>query len=174
MLKSDGTKMFPDNDIATRMKLWRTKATHIANFGILPLVLMLLHDSINKSPVYTLSFGGSPNKVTQECEVDLIIRFWDDDNMVKVWYLGSSFFGHSTAIVLMTQFEEVTSKLAPEKLYQISMDGPKVNLTFYWEVVAKRTESIYHSLIDLGGCSCTLCVVLLNLALKANPAAWWV
>ena len=35
MLKSDGTKMFPDNDIATRMKLGRTKATHIANFGIL-------------------------------------------------------------------------------------------------------------------------------------------
>ena len=84
MLKSDGTKMFPDNDIATRMKLGRTKATHIANFGILPLVLMLLHDSINKSLVYTLSFDGSPSKVTQECEMDLIIRFWDDDNMVKV------------------------------------------------------------------------------------------
>ena len=29
-------KMFPDNDIATRMKLGRTKATHIANFEILP------------------------------------------------------------------------------------------------------------------------------------------
>ena len=77
---------------------------------------MLLHDSINKSPVYTLSFDESLSKVTQECEMDLIIRFWDDDSMVKVRYLGSSFFGHSTAKVLMRQFEEVTSKLAPEKL----------------------------------------------------------
>ena len=91
---------------------------------------MLLHDSINKSPVYTLLFDGSLNKVTHECEIDLIICFWDDDNMVKVQYLGSSFFGHSTAKDLMTQFEKVTNKLTAEKLYQISMDGPKVNLKF--------------------------------------------
>ena len=47
-------KMFPGSDIATRIKLGRTKATYIANFGILPYILMLLHDSIYKSPVYTL------------------------------------------------------------------------------------------------------------------------
>ena len=52
-------KMFAGSDIATRMKLGRTKATYIANFGILPHVLMLLHDSINNSPVYTLSFDES-------------------------------------------------------------------------------------------------------------------
>ena len=77
-------KMFPDSGIATRMKLGRTKATHIANFGILPYVSMLLHDSINKPPVYILSFDESLNKVTQECEMDLLICFWDDI-MVKVW-----------------------------------------------------------------------------------------
>ena len=46
----------------------------------------------------------------------------------------------------MAHFEEVTNKLAPEKLHQISMDGPKVNLKFYKEVEAKYTESFYHSL----------------------------
>ena len=56
--------------------------------------------------------------------MDLIIHFWNDDNMVKVRYLGSSFFGPLTAKDLMIQFEEVTNKLAPEKLYQITMDGP--------------------------------------------------
>ena len=85
--------------------------------------------------------------------MDLIISFWDDDNMVKVQYLGSSFFGHSTAKDLMTQFEEVTNKVALEKLYQISMDRPKVNLKFYREVEAKRTEILYHSLTDMGTCS---------------------
>ena len=78
--------MIPDSDLATRMKLGHTKATYIANFGILPYFLMLLHDGINKSPVYT-SFNESHNKVTQECKMDLIICFWDDDNMVKVQYL---------------------------------------------------------------------------------------
>ena len=33
------------------------------------------------------------------------------------------------------------------------MDGPKVSLKFYREVEAKRTESLYHSLIDMGTCS---------------------
>ena len=118
-------KMFSDSDIATRMKLGRTKATYLANFGILPYILMLLHDNINKPPGYTLSFDESCNKVTQECEMGLIKHFWDDDNMVKVRYLGSSFFGHCTAKDLMAQFEEVINKLGPEKLYQVSMDGPK-------------------------------------------------
>ena len=55
-------KIFPDSDIATRMKLVRTKGTCIANFGILSYVLILLYDSINKSPVYNLSFDESLNK----------------------------------------------------------------------------------------------------------------
>ena len=104
-------KIFPDSDIATRMKLVRTKGTYIANFGILSYVLILLYHSINKSPVYNLSFDESLNKVTQECEMDLIIHFWNDDNMVKVRYLGSSFVGHLTAKDLMIQFEEVTNNL---------------------------------------------------------------
>ena len=52
-------KMFWDSNIATRMKLGCTEATYIANFGILLYVLMLLHDSISKSPVYTLLFNES-------------------------------------------------------------------------------------------------------------------
>ena len=94
-------KMFLDSGIATRIKLGCTKATYIANFGILPYVLLLLCDSFNKSLVYTLLFDESFNKVTQECEMYLIICFWDDDKMVKVRYLAWNFFVHSTAKNLM-------------------------------------------------------------------------
>ena len=130
---------------------------------------MLLHDSINKSPVYTLSFDESLNKVTQECEVDLIIRIWDDDNMVKVWYLGSSFFAHLTAKELMTQ--GVTNKLAPEKLYQISMDGPKVNWSFTGKCKQSALKVFTIHLLIWALVVCTLCVVLLHLVLKAHPGA---
>ena len=44
-------KIFPEIDTAITMKLGRPKATYIANFGTLPYVLMLFHDSINKLPV---------------------------------------------------------------------------------------------------------------------------
>ena len=68
-------KMFPDSDIATRMKVGLTKATYIANFGILS-VLIMLYGSFNKSPVYTSSSDESLNKVTQACKMNLIIRFF--------------------------------------------------------------------------------------------------
>ena len=50
-------EMFPDSDTATWMKLECAKTTYIANFGI----LMLLHENMNKSPVYTLLSDESLN-----------------------------------------------------------------------------------------------------------------
>ena len=53
----------------------------------------------------------------------VMVQYWDEEeNEVKTCYLGSSFLGHSTAVGLM------------EKLYQISMDGPAVNIKFLNEL----------------------------------------
>ena len=161
-------EMFPDRDIATTMKQGCAKATYTANFGKLPYVLMLLHGSIKKPTVYILSFDKSLNKVTHECKMDLIIRDWDDDNMKtgESSIFTVKFLGHFNAKDLMTQFEKVTNKLVSEKLYQISMNGPKVNLKFYRGVEQKALKFLaIHLLI------CTLCMALLNLWLKAPPGA---
>ena len=49
----------------------------------------------------------------------VMVQYWDEEETeVKTCYLGSTFLGHSTAVGLM------------EKLYQISMDGPAVNIKF--------------------------------------------
>ena len=76
--------------------------------------------------------------------MDIIVRFWDKDNEVKVRYLGSTFFGHATAVDLVKQFEDLTKDLDPTKLYQISMDGPRVNLKFLNDIMKKRSEDIFH------------------------------
>ena len=65
-------------------------------------------------------------KITQECEMDLLIRFWDEiDNNVKLRYLGSSFFGHATVKDLSKQFKEITQSLVPPKIFQVSMDDER-------------------------------------------------
>ena len=161
-------EMFPDRDIATTMKQGCAKATYTANFGKLPYVLMLLHGSIKKPTVYILSFDKSLNKVTHECKMDLIIRDWDDDNMKtgESSIFTVKFFGHFNAKDLMTQFEKVTNKLVSEKLYQISMNGRKVNMKFYRGVEQNALKFLaIHLLIY------TLCMALLNLWLKAHPGA---
>ena len=166
-------EMFPDGDIATTMKLGCTKATYIANFGKLPYVLMLLHGSIKKPTVCILSFDKSLNKVTHECKMDLIIRDWDDDNMKtgESSIFTVKFFGHFNAKDLMTQFEKVTNKLVSEKLYQISMNGRKVNMKFYRGVEQNALKFLAIHLLIWTLVVCTLCMALLNLWLKVLPGA---
>ena len=58
----------------------------------------------------------------------VMVQYWDEEeSQVKVCYLGSTF---STAVDLIDKLSEVIKQLDPEKLYQISIDGPAVNIKF--------------------------------------------
>ena len=79
---------------------------------------------------------------------------WDDDiDRLKVQYLGSSFFGYAKSIDFVEEFGQITSALDPLKLYQISKDGLRVNLKSMSQIVKKRMENLFHSLINIGTCS---------------------
>ena len=94
------------------------------------------------------------NKTTQECEMDLLICFWDETDVdVKVKYLGSSFLGHAKAKDLSKQFKEITKSLVPTKIFKVSMDGPNVNLKFCEAMKQERKENLFHSPINNGTCS---------------------
>ena len=67
----------------------------------------------------------------------VMVQYWNEEqNEVRTPYLGSTFLGHSTD--LMDKLNEVIKTLDPEKLYQISMDGPAVNIKFLTEFKARR------------------------------------
>ena len=45
----------------------------------------VLLDEVKNSQIHVLSFDDSLNDVTQKCEMDVLIRFWDDaENVVKM------------------------------------------------------------------------------------------
>ena len=84
--------MFPDSKIASQTRLKHTKACYIANFGIAPHFISVLNHEISKSAIYSWSFDEGFNKITQNCEMNLLICFWDETgNDGKVRYFGSSF-----------------------------------------------------------------------------------
>ena len=58
--------------------------------------------------------------------------------------------GHATHSDLMQQFNHATKDLNPNHMYQISVDGPNVNLKFYDCIVKKRKENEQHVLVDIG------------------------
>ena len=90
------TKMFPDSDIAKKMKLGRTKIGYIINYGLGPYFKKVMIQSIELSPIYCLSFDESLSDATQRSKMVVMIRYWDEELLnARVQYLGSSFFGHA-------------------------------------------------------------------------------
>ena len=52
------------------------------------------------------------NEVTQNCQVDVLIRYFnEDDKQFKVRYLDSCFLGHSVNIDLFEQFTNAVNEL---------------------------------------------------------------
>ena len=87
--------------------------------------------------------------------MDFSIRYWDmDTQQVCSQYFASKFLGHAKANDLLQCFRDVTAKLKPQKILQISMDGPNVNHKFYKDLLVEReaSELDLPCLIDLGTC----------------------
>ena len=146
--------MFPELEILNKFGLGRTKSMYAVKHGLAPHFKELLNSNLQKSEIFSYSFDESLNEATQTSEMDLYIRFWDDlDDSVKVRYYDSSFLGHGKHTDILNHFNELTKNLKSECLYQISMDGPNVNLKFFQEFSAKFKVENYHSLVDIGSCS---------------------
>ena len=56
----------------------------------------MLNDSLQKCNIHVFCFDESLNGVTQTCEIDMYIRYWNDiSNAVNVRYHVLSFLGHA-------------------------------------------------------------------------------
>ena len=82
--------MFPDSKIAKDMRLCADKVKCVINFGIAPVFKNALTESIKKSEFNVVSFDESLNDSTQNCEMNVLIRYFGaDDNKIKTCYLYS-------------------------------------------------------------------------------------
>lgn len=85
--------------------------------------------------------------------MDLIVSFWSKSlNQVCTRYLNSVFLGHARASDLIEKFREGVSDLDLNKLLQISMDGPSVNLKFLRVIREDLLAENGCDLLDLGSC----------------------
>ena len=100
--------MFPDSKIAKGVTNGTGKIRYVINFGIAPIFKsMLLVESIKLSECYVVCFDESLNNETQNCEMDVLIRFFDvKGNKVKTCYLDSQYLGHSMHSDLIRDYNE--------------------------------------------------------------------
>ena len=144
-------KMFPDSYIARAFSCGASKCAYIVNHGLAPYFRSQLLQQIRGLDSFVLLFDESLNKYTQNKQMDLHIRFFDDSvNEVVTRYYTSHFMGHAYADTMIDAFIEICQDLNLTKLIQLSMDGPAVNWSFYEKFVSKiETNTSDKRLIDI-------------------------
>ena len=145
--------MLTDSNIAKSITVEADKMRYVVNFGIAPVFKSILINSVNEAELFTALFNESLNEETQNYEMDILKRyFYDIGSMVKVRYLTSIFMGHSTHEYLYQEFSSALKEFGGNKLLQISMDAPKVNLKFLNGIVKDRVANKQHELRFIGSC----------------------
>ena len=60
--------------------------------------------------------------------MDILFRFWDEDNKVDIGYFDFSFFDGATATNIQEGFTSGIKEQDKNNFLQISSDGPNLNL----------------------------------------------
>ena len=119
--------MFPEFEAIKSFHMSRSKSMYDVNHGLVPYFKLFLKTNLLKG-------DENLNDVTQITEMDLHVRYWDlIESRVKVRYYDSTFLGRGTHTDLLNHFKSITNGLPSNRVYQVSMDGPNVNLKFYKE-----------------------------------------
>jgi len=62
-----------------QIKLQRTKLTYTIVHGLAKHFLHELQDNIKKVDFFTIAFDESLNKISEKEQMDIFIRYWDDE-----------------------------------------------------------------------------------------------
>ena len=146
-------EMLPDSMVVSQFQLGPDKLKYFTKWGVAPYIRQLLLNELDSASFIAVSFDESLNKLTQTCQMDLIVRYWHEaDQQVKVRYWDSKFLGHSVHQDLLSHFNQSIDKIDLNKVVQILMDGPVVNLKVFEKLVNYREEIGANGLIDIGTC----------------------
>ena len=147
------SKMFPDSEIASKIKLSKTKSSYIIPHGIAPYFFSMLVKDINTSPYYSLSYDESLNTLLQKEQMDVQIRYWSEEKVCsETRYFTSKFFYRPNADTIMNQILDASSPLDNSRLSMLGQDGPSTNLLVLEKMHRHREENELPVLARVGSC----------------------
>ena len=149
--------MFNDNNIAKSLQLGKTKCGYYVTYGAARFFESEITKVLNKSPCYSVSFDESLNKIFQLEQMDLNVRFWDDElGVVKVNYFTFRIFSYLTsrqnAENIDNEIQAALKSVSEEKMIQLSMDGPNINWKIFDLLKRHREKAEWSPLLNLGSC----------------------
>ena len=112
--------MFKDSEIAKKFTCGNTKCSFVINSGISPYFRNLLENALNLAPFYIACFDESHNDVLEKGQMDMLLRFWNEDTkMVATRYYNSEFLGKAAAVNVHRKFKCCLSSLDSNKRIQV-------------------------------------------------------
>ena len=145
-------KMFPSDETASKFACGETKVMYLICHGIAPYLRTCLTDKL-RDQQYVLMFDESYNKFMKSKQMDILVRFWDVNNVVSRYY-DSKFMGHARCSDIYDCIHEsVESSLGYKNIVQLSMDGPNVNWSFHNKFESSKRDNFNSGLVNVGSCS---------------------
>lgn len=164
--------MFPTCEIANNMNLQKSKISYLIVYGLGHYFQTELQRILRSCSEFVVGFDESLNKIAQKQQMDLSIRYWDEQSQqVNTRYFTSVFLNHTTAEDLKEGLKDALLNLGWTTMIQLSMDGPNVNFKTL-RLLKEERESDVDSpqLLDLGSCG----LHTVHCAFKAgvNATSW--
>ena len=146
-------KMFPGSKITENFSCGETKCTYFVCFGLAPYFKELLTNSLSNVEHIVALFDESLNKTSKRGQMDMHVRYWDNNhNYVATRYYYSEFMGKTSAKDVFESFSACLSGISESKLLQVSSDGPSINQSFLDLLEEDRNEKELSQLVHIGTC----------------------
>ena len=159
------SRMFSDSNIAKSFSLARTKCGNCINFWVALYLKDQLLSIVDTPTFFVVSYDESMNRIFQEEQMDIGLRYFNDDTgLVETKYFDSAFLKHPNSENLHEKLLQSLSDLKLEKLLQISMDGPNVNCDVLKHHSQYREEKELAQLVIIGRC----CLLVVNGAFRTG------
>ena len=141
--------MFPDSEITEQLNLSKTKCRYFINFCIAPVFKTNL---TKQSPFYLFSFDEGMNSVRQQCQMDVVISYWNETvGNVETRY-DSKFLSRPSTKELLSNIEDVAENFKTEKFLQLAMDGLSINWSVLNTLDNKLEENNLSKTDNIGSC----------------------
>ncbi|CAN7940621.1 unnamed protein product [Ixodes hexagonus] len=145
-------RMSPDSEVAKAFSCREKKCAYVTCHGLRDFFLSTLQREVEQCEHYVVLFDESANGYLHRKQMDVHIRFWNLSLKVATRYYTSVFMGHSTAEDIQGKLLSALEPLPLEKILQISMDGPNVNLKFFKNFQAHLQQTYQVQCVDIGTC----------------------
>ena len=152
--------MISGSNIAKVFPVEPSKFKFILNHELAPYFYKTLNNKVSAANCFVICFEESLNNVTQLCEIDLMVHFFDQDDRIKTRFWGSTFLGHATNADFLKHFSRIISSLDLSKMCQAPMYGFSVNLNILRNFIMTYQSLNSHTWLMVVAALFALCIFI--------------